>query len=64
MAHMNFDKAMTHFAAANNAARNEDQQALAELAAGLQRLSEALHHDVDRLQREIAELEKHIPRQS
>ncbi|HET7651239.1 MAG TPA: hypothetical protein VFL15_11125 [Gammaproteobacteria bacterium] len=61
MAHMNFDKAMTHFAAANSAARNEDQQALAELAAGLQRLSEALHHDVDRLLREIEALEKRTP---
>lgn len=62
MAHMNFDKAMTHFAAAHEAAENDDQPVLRELAAGLQRLSEALHHDVDQILRDMAKLEKHLPR--
>lgn len=55
MAHMNFDKAIAHFSTANTLAKNSDQQALMELAAGLQRLSEALHHDVDQVLRSLKE---------
>lgn len=58
MAHMNFDKAITHFSTANIMAKSGDQKALAELAAGLQRLGEALHHDIDQLLRALQEHER------
>lgn len=61
MAHMNFDKAITHFATANITAKNGNEQALADLAAGLQRLSEALHHDVETILKALQELEKRRP---
>ncbi|MGE5626105.1 MAG: hypothetical protein ACM3ZT_11225 [Bacillota bacterium] len=57
MAHMNFDKAITHFATANINAKRDGQDALADLAAGLQRLAEALHHDVDQILRTLQTLE-------
>lgn len=50
---MNFDKAIVHFEAAHTAARNGKPEALTELAAGLQRLSEALHHDIDQILRSL-----------
>ncbi len=57
MAHMNFDKAIAHFATANINAKTGDQKALVDLAAGLQRLAEALHHDVDQILRTLQVLE-------
>lgn len=62
MAQMNFDKAIAHFAAAGLAAKTRNDRALEELAAGLQRLAEALHHDVEELHREHRESEKHSGR--
>ncbi len=58
MANVNFDKAIIHFETANTAARNEDEKALADMAAGLQRLSEALHQDLEAIHKAIKELEK------
>ena len=62
MAHMNFDKAIAHFSTANTLASNSGNKALAELAAGLQRLSEALHVDIDRIIKDVEERGEPRPR--
>lgn len=64
MAHMNFDKAIAHFATAHVTAKNQDQRAVADLAAGLQRLSEALHHDISQLQTTLENFEAVLARKA
>ena len=61
MANVNFDKAITHFETANIAARNEGEKALADITAGLQRLTEALHQDLEAIHKAIQELERKRP---
>lgn len=58
MAHMNFDKAIAHFSAAHESAITTDQKALMEIATGLQRLAEALHHDVEFILKTLRESDK------
>lgn len=61
MAKMNFDKAIAHFSTAHTLANGSNQRAIEELAAGLQRLAEALHGDLDQVLRALKEMEKKRP---
>ena len=58
MAQTNFDKAIAHFSTANIVAKNANDEALANIAAGLQRLSEALHNDTEQILKALREYER------
>lgn len=58
MAEVNFDKAIAHFAAAKIAAEHSRDEALVDVAAGLERLGMALHQELGKIQEQLQKLER------
>ncbi|HSN18513.1 MAG TPA: hypothetical protein VLV87_09935 [Gammaproteobacteria bacterium] len=58
MADVNFDKAIAQFAMAHTAATEARDEALVNLAAGLERLSVALHQELGKVQERLQKLER------
>jgi len=58
MANVDFDRAIAHFATAKTVAGQAQDEALVNLAAGLERLSAALHQEVGKLQERLQKLER------